>query len=186
MIIEYTLTKQDLFEFNFFVGWASPEKRNFRIKYYLKSFLSSLLTVFLILIIGNKKVTIDMILTFICLGLIIGFLGAHVGIYSNYKRKIERFLDDPSNSSFYTRTQLILSDSGIVNREESSETHYDWNAIIKKTETKDYIYLFLSSIQGIVIPKKTLNEKEKSELIEILSRNIPLIAEFNKEYFRLS
>lgn len=182
MIIEYTLTKEDLFNFNFYVGWTSPEKKSYKIKYYLKSILWPLAAVLFILSTTNKNLTTDTLLTCISFGLLVGFIGAYIGIYSIYKRKIEKFINDPNNINFFARTELILSDCGITSKDEYSEIRYGWNAIIKKNETQEYIYLFLSSIQGIVIPKKVLTAKEKNQLVDLLNRNITLTAEFNKEY----
>ena len=45
MIIEYTLTKEDLYNFSFYVGWSALEKKNFRTKYYLKTSLGALIGV---------------------------------------------------------------------------------------------------------------------------------------------
>jgi hypothetical protein len=178
MIIEYNLTKEDLFKFNFYVGWTSPEKKNHRIKYYLKSILWPVLVVLLVLTTANKKLSVDIILSCIAFGLFVGLISTYVSIHSLYRRRIEKFIDDPNNSNLFGRNWLVLDDSGITSKDEHSETHYRWNAITKKSETKDYFYLFLNSANAIVIPKTILDEKEKIELTDLLNRNLSLTAEF--------
>jgi K+/H+ antiporter YhaU regulatory subunit KhtT len=114
--------------------------------------------------------------------LLIGLISAYAGIYFFYKRKIERFINDPKNSNLLVRTELIISDNGIINKDEFSEVNYNWNAITKKVINKDYIYLFLNSVQAIVIPKKALSNEEEKQLSDLLSRNLSLKAEFSELY----
>jgi hypothetical protein len=183
MILQYKLTKEDLYNFNFYVGWQAPERKKFRIKYYLKTILSALIGIFIgSFIIAEGEPSASFIFICIVLGLLIGFLAAHIGSHALYKRKIEKFIVDPNNANLLAKTELVISDNGILNRDEYSEVSYNWNAIIRKAETKDYIYLFLNSIQAIVIPKKLLGNDEEKQLLDILSRNLSLKAEFSKLY----
>jgi hypothetical protein len=73
---------------------------------------------------------------------------------------------------------VILSDSGIVDKDKESETRYSWDAIVKKAETPDCHYLYTNSYHAIVIPKRTLADAdEKKELERLLSTHLPLNVE---------
>lgn len=37
MILEYSLTGEDFYEYNYYTSWSSPEKKSYRLKYYLKT-----------------------------------------------------------------------------------------------------------------------------------------------------
>lgn len=77
---------------------------------------------------------------------------------------------------------MIIDDSGISDKDENSDTKYAWNAIVKKLETREYIYLYLSSIQGIIIPKRILDQKQSDALQLLLSKNLTLGAEMDHLY----
>ena len=57
MVLEYSLTEDDFFHFNFYAGWASPEKKSYRIWYYIKYVAYAFIGAFFILIIDKKNAT---------------------------------------------------------------------------------------------------------------------------------
>ena len=70
--------------------------------------------------------------------------------------------------------EIILSDSGIIDKDTHTESRYDWNAIVRLAETNDSYYLYTNSYHAIVIPKRVVNAKEAKELTSLLSQNLPL------------
>jgi hypothetical protein len=181
MQLEYNLTKDDLVQFAFHVGWASPAKRTFRIIYYVKPIGLFIAATFILYAITKPKYLTSFFTIMGIASILGGLVSAYLGIHY-YKKKLEKIISDPHNSSFMERTELVLSDSGIIITTNSVEFSCTWDAIKKKEETVHYFYLYLNSLQGIIIPKRVLSIDQKNELIDLLSRNLSLKAEFNELY----
>jgi YcxB-like protein len=182
MTLGFSLTREDFFQFNYYTSWAAPEKKEFRVRYYLKTIgyaLAAILILYFIERPGNA-------VRFFTIGIVIAIIwGLIVGYYSmqnSFKKRIKSFAEDQNNSTFFTKTELMLTEFGIVSRDENSEVKYNWDAIVKRAETKDYIYLYLNVVQAIVIPKRILSPDDKKELNELLNKNLSLKAEFNELY----
>ncbi len=57
-----------------------------------------------------------------------------------------------------------------------------WKAVVRKTETETYFFLFINSIQAIIIPKRAFDNKdEKAEFKKMLSKHISLDAEIKDD-----
>ena len=182
MLLEYSLTKDDLFNFTYYTGWASPEKKSYRLKYYLKTIGVTYLSVLFIFLARKDNFGILHFLVLFGIATFTGFLAAHIGIEAGYKNRIRKFISHENNAAFFSQRQLILSNEGIVERDENSDTKIAWSAIVKKAETKEYIYLYLSSMHGIAIPKKVLAKEKLKELDLLLNQNIELKAQLNHLY----
>jgi hypothetical protein len=182
MLLEFSLTKEDLFNFNYHTGWAAPEKKKFRISFYLKTIGWAFAGVLLVLSV-TRQFGLASILFSCCIAVIVGLISAYFSISHRYKNSLEKFVSQPENQSFFNRATLNITDAGITSQDDISEAKYNWNAITKKTETQDYIYLYLNTAQAIVIPKRILAEEEKQELNTILSRNLSLSAELTAKAF---
>ena len=179
MHFEYYLTKEDVVNFNFYVGWLSPEKKNYRIKYHCTVFIGALAGGFFIYIQQNPE---DKLVFFLILGivaLIMTVLMSYLSINVNYKNKLLKYASDPNNSSWYSQTSLMMSDERIITMNGTGESVFNWNSINRKVETTDYLYLFITSAQAVIIPKRILDQKQLQELKTMMSRNLSLKSEFD-------
>jgi hypothetical protein len=182
MILAYSLTKEDAIQFHYYTGWASPEKKQYRIKYYLKSISSGLIAFLAYFILRKPENKLTFLLIGFSAALIFGCLLSYWGVHVRYKRKIEKFYNNPNNEGLFAKTELNITEYGLTSKDEKGESKFKWDAFVKKIETEGYFYLFLSSAQAVIIPKRVLNAQEAKELSALFLQNLHLRAEFNEHY----
>jgi hypothetical protein len=178
LLLEYSLTKEDYFNFNYYTTWQAPEKKSYRLKYWLKMASYILIGISIPVIMEPRPLTLKNLLPLLIIFIVLLFLSVY--LYTKYYLKISvnKFLEKPDNCHVLLKTQLIISDTAIKEISEVAETTYKWEAIKNKIENKDYWYLYLNTNYGIVIPKRFLNKMERCEFESFLSRNLPLTSEF--------
>jgi YcxB-like protein len=175
--LNYDITKDAYIDFFEHIYWNNPKKRKTRIIKVVKQAI--LLSVFFafINISGNYFHLIKFAIPIFILFLGLTFLPLITG-KSDIKKQAETIADNPENESIFKKTTLIADDSLLTLKYELGELKYYWKAIIKKTETATYYYLFQNSMQAIIIPKSAFkNNEEKIAFDKILSRNLSLDAE---------
>lgn len=175
--LKYQLTEQEFFEYNYFTTWSAPDRSRYRISYYLK-FVLLYGAIAILYIAGNKDhwriIDISVFGGIALLYLILVPWMVRISV----KRRARQFLGRPENHHILSECEVILSDSGIVDKDKESETRYSWDAIVKKAETPDCHYLYTNSYHAIVIPKRTLADAdERKELERLLSTHLPLNVE---------
>jgi hypothetical protein len=95
------------------------------------------------------------------------------------KKRVRDILSQPENKHILDDTEVILSDTGIIDKDKASESKYSWEAIVRKSETKTCYYLYTNSYHAIVIPKRTVaNPQEREALENMLDRHLSLTSEF--------
>jgi len=100
-------------------------------------------------------------------------------IKRSIRRRVHNILQEPENHHILQEAIVILSDDGIVDKDPSVETRYEWDSIIKKAETNNSYYLYTNSHHAIVIPKRTIaNAQDKEELERLFNRWLSLSSEF--------
>ena len=87
-------------------------------------------------------------------------------------KKVKKILEDPVNSKIIGEHTIQLSEQGLKITKPESENFINWNGLIRIAETKNYYFIYNTSISAIVIPKL----KIESDLIEFDS--------FLKKYFQ--
>jgi hypothetical protein len=181
ILIRFKLTEADLFNFNYYTQWAAPGNKSHRFNFYLSTF--SIPLAFVVVIIVSERFGAG-IKNFFVLLTIAGAMGLFF-IYNGidrFKRRIQKLYSDENNFSFFTEKELTIDNSGIIERGENSESRINWRGIIKKVETKEYFYLYLNTVQAIIIPKSCLNSDQTDKLRMVLSEHLSLKAEFNQLY----
>ena len=180
MILDFSLTEDDIFKFNFYSGWGSPEKKSYRIWYYIKFIAYAFFGVLFLIVISRKEpINFPMLAG---LAIIVGLSFSYFNIENTYKNHIRKLISPQHNSAFYVMRQMIINETGITDKDENSETKYAWSAIIKKVENEEYFYLYLSSLHSIIIPQRVLDQKQREELRLLLSRHLTLTAEIDHMY----
>jgi hypothetical protein len=71
-----------------------------------------------------------------------------------------------------------IDDSGIYMKDTVSENRWKWEAFIKKQENEAYYFLFTSSIEAIILPKRIFKQaEEKTKFEKLLLQHLSLDAE---------
>lgn len=174
--LNYSISKEDYINYYTFVLWDAPANRKKRFTYYAKQVIPLLLFIIAFYYTGifdrGSKFTL-LILGFIFLTSLLSF----IGVRSNTVTQAQKVVNDPNNTSIFLETKLIVAETGITTKDALTETMYQWNAIIKKQESKDYYFLFTSSIQALIIPKRIFNVDEKAQFEKLLSQYLSFDAE---------
>ncbi|CAN5787693.1 hypothetical protein BH11BAC4_BH11BAC4_24640 [soil metagenome] len=174
--LNYSISKEDYINYYTYVLWDAPANRKKRISYYLRQLVPLLLFIFAFYYTGifdrSSKFTLIIIAA-----IILTSIFSFIGVRSNTLRRAEKIASDPSNSSIFLETAMIVSETGIALKNRLAETRYQWNAFIKKQESNEYYFLFTSGIQAMIIPKRIFNQDERMQFEKLLSQQLSFDAE---------
>ena len=169
--LHFKLTKEDYVNFYTYVMWDAGYLRKKRAKNILKQL--AIVSVFIGVLYFSgvfrylSSITLTIILLMFATSVIPLFTGR-----SSANEEAVQIVD----------TKLLSGDDGVHVKTSDAETKYTWKAIIKKTETDAYYFLFINTIQAIIIPKRVFaNNDEKAEFQKLLLRNLSLEAEIKDE-----
>jgi hypothetical protein len=176
--LKYHLTEEEYFDYNYYTAWAAPEKRNYRLWYYLRVFiLYAAVAGLYIFSRRSEQIFIDLII-FSVIALVY-FLMVPFLIKRSILRRVRGILSKPENQHVLDEAEVNLSDAGIVDKDTATESRYSWEAIVKKAETPACFYLYTSSYHAIVIPRRVIvTPTEKQELERLFNQYLPLSSEF--------
>lgn len=175
--VKYSLTKDDYINYYTYVRWDAPEQRKAKLKYYGRQVLINGGLIGILLYTDLFRFNPIYLYAYGAI-IVISAVAQIIYARSNVKKQAERFTEDEDNRSFFLETQLEISEAGFSSKDELQETTTRWPAFIKKQETPDYYFLFTSSVQAMIIPKrlfKTMEEKQQFE--KLLSKHLSFDAE---------
>jgi hypothetical protein len=174
--LKFKLTEEEYYRFNYFTAWADPKRKRFRINYFLRVIViyAAVASVY-IYATRTHLVWID-ISVFILTGLGYLFLVPFF-VKRSVQRRVRDILSKKENQHILDESEVVLSPSGIVDRDTLSESRYAWEAIVRFAENTDAIYLYTNSHHAIVIPRRVMREAAVEQQAEDLIRgHLPLDA----------
>lgn len=181
LLFKFSLTESEYFEYNYFTAWAAPHKRAYRVRYYLRVFaLYSIIAALYIFTNHSHRIEIDLtVFAIIGIGY---FLLVPSLIRMSIRRRTRQIISEPENQHVLYECEIVLTDSCVTDRDNVSETRYEWEAIIKKSETANSYYLYTNSYHAIVIPKRLVkDEEQRKELHALFNRHLSLSSEFSQK-----
>lgn len=176
--LHFQLSEEEYFAFNYYTAWSAPERRKYRVVYYLRVLLLYAAVAGLYIFSNrNHNLYID-IGVFAAIALVYLAL-IPVLVKRSVRRRARQILSQPENKHILEPCEVLLTDTGLIDKDRESETRYSWEAIVKKAETPDCFYLYTNSYHAIVIPKRSLGTgKDRQELKRLLDAHLPLGADF--------
>ena len=175
--LHYTITKDDYSQYFYHQVWFSPGKKNKAIKLGITRFLQFAVMLSLVKFVGHNK-TIDPFFLFSLFTLACIFLLPLFSQPATYRKFISGITENALNANIFTEIQISISETGMSSRSNFAEAKYQWAAIIKKEENKDYYFLYLSSEQAILLPKRAIrSQSEKEQLEKLFAEHISFNAE---------
>ena len=178
--LRYHLTEGEYFEYHYFTVWSAPDKRWYRIRYCLRVFSLYTAVAALYLLVKHTDQILRDVAVFGVITLVY-FLLVPFLIKRSIKKRVQEMLREPANSHMLDDIEVILADVGIFEKDSSSESRFEWDAIMKKAETPACYYLYTNSHHAIVIPKRAVPYGEQEELQRLFSSHLPLSSEFSIE-----
>lgn len=175
---KFSLTEDEYFEYNYYTAWAAPHKKSYRVRYYARVLaLYSIIAVLYIFTNHSHRIEIDLIV-FAAIGTVY-FVMVPFLIKRSIGRRTKQIIADPENQHVLDESEILISESGIIDQDKVSHSKYDWDAIVKKAETPNSYYLYTNSYHAIVIPKRVVRKDEQDELQSYFNRFLSLSSEFS-------
>lgn len=177
LILQYHLTKEEFFEFSYYTTWSSPDRKGYRARYYLRV-LVLYAAVAALYIFMNRHHNIVIDLSVFSLIALVYLLLIPTLVKRSIRSRVKAILNDPENAHVLQEAKVTLSDTGIIDQDTASETHYNWDAIVKKTETSTAYYLYTNSYHAVLIPKRAIvHPSDTQELQRLFNDYLPLSSE---------
>lgn len=178
LALQYSLTKDDYTNYYLHVLWNAPIKKAARRKYFIRQLIINLAIVGVFLysnlfsVFDNKYLYIFFGFMFLSIGF--NFFNQK----NNLKAQAKKFANNDENASIFLLTTHQFSSTGIIIKDEVSNTTLQWKAIVKKEENDCYYFLYTNSIQALIIPKNVLKTIEDVKQFEqLLNMHISFNAE---------
>jgi hypothetical protein len=146
---DYQLTKEDYVEFN---QYHYKNSKSFMKDIMLLRVLFPILLLLFPVLMG-KKLDMIYISIFVLISTVwIIFLPKY--LWKAINKKIIKMVEENKNGDLFTLKHTTINESGVYWKSEYSEGHYNWNSVIKINETDQFIYIYVSSVQAVVISKQ--------------------------------
>jgi YcxB-like protein len=181
---KYKLTEDEHADFDVYTSWHANWQKKTRLVYLINVFIYCGISMIATIAImsklfpteNNNYNTLGMIL--ILLNLLITYIcynQAPIAI----KKKAIRLLRKEENHHLLDETEVTITEENIISIDNSSTTKYSWKSIVRYAVTKDFFYLYINTIQALVIPKRLLkDQREIEELDKFITEKIPLLSSF--------
>ena len=177
MILKYAVTKEDYIQYYTYVSWDAPEQKKKKINYYLRQVLINGGIIAIIFYTGFFSMHYWYM--YIYLGILL--LTTVFQIFSSRNSiatQAEKVTNDENNASIFSEKTVEIDDTGISLKDAVTESKFRWEAFVKKQENNHYYFLFTSSIEAIIIPKRIFKlAEEKSKFEKLLIQHLSLDAE---------
>ena len=178
LVLKYHLTEEEYFDYNYYTSWSAPDKKRYRLQYYFRVLIMYAVVAGLYTYATRSHQLVLDAVIFIAIG-ILYFLLVPSLIKNSIRKRVRDILSQQENKHILDETEVILSDTGIIDKDKASESKYSWEAIVRKSETSACYYLYTNSYHAIVIPKRAvIDPKERQELENMLDRFLSLSSEF--------
>ena len=178
VLLQFRLTREEYYQYNYYTAWSDPGKRAYRLLYFLRVFLLYGVVAGLYILSSQSHLIWVDISVFVLTGSVYLLLVPFF-IRWSVKRRVHDILSRKENLHVLDEAEIHLTDTGILDKDTVSESRYAWDAIVKKAETPDSYYLYTNSYHAIVIPKRALQTiEEKRETERLFNQYLPLGAEF--------
>ena len=173
---KFRLTEEEYYQYNYYTAWASPGKKTFRAWYFLRVLLLYAAVALLYIIASrNHNFWVD-ISVFLITGFVYLFL-VPVFVKRSVRKRVKDILSKKENQHVLDESEIVLSSTGIIDKDTLSESRYAWDAIVLFADTPESYYLYTNSYHAIVIPKRVIKtEEEQKETERLLNKHLPLQA----------
>ena len=181
MEVEYEITYDDLFAFQWCAGYESRRARRSRRTSYLYLFVLLSLLIIVPSIASGGFVISAMSLTFLAIPFIIGTVIQWLLIrWMTRKAIVDLLKDEKPDKGHLGMHRVVLDESGVVETTAVGESRTSWVGVDRVEQNGEYIFVYTTPNAAHLIPKrafKTVQEaKSFYELARIsLQTNQPLL-----------
>lgn len=164
MELEYDLTPEDLYNFQWRAAFESPLGRRARRKVYLYWFLTLLLFSALPAIGADGFVVSRVNFTFLITALPIVALGQWFLETRLMRRAILKLLkEEKPGKGLLGKHTMIVSEEGLVERTAVGESRTSWAGVDRIEQNAEYIFIYTSAAAAHVVPKRAFGDGQAAE-----------------------
>jgi len=162
------MTEKDISDYNIFHAENSKSMR--KTMFFLK-FMFPILAIPSGFILSDYVGPLFWILVLV--GSVIDYIYSPKLMRWSTRRKVKMMLRDDKNGDLFLEKTVRFNTEGISLETINTSVNYNWGSIVKFMESDDTYYIYVSSIQAIILPKKCIgNESENNDLRAYLNLNI--------------
>ena len=174
--LNYKLTDEDYIEFNEFHQLIHSEvgKRNLFFLKLAGPMISVLAIVIFILARAEKMLIITEVIV-LCIFSIVCVAQAK----KIMKRGIRKMIET-EGLPFAEEITLTFTEDQIIEITKGQEVKVDYQKVENVCETETAFYIYISSIEALIIPKRVLNQDMEKKLIRIVTENFAHLISINK------
>jgi hypothetical protein len=169
--LDYELTREDLYAFQWRAAFESPRGRRTRRCVYL-GWLLAIVLFAIVPAIGPHGFAISRVsFTFILVAFPIVALAQWYLERRLMRRFIRRLLEDekPGRGQL-GKHRLAMSEEGVVESTAVSESRTTWAGVDRVEQNSDYIFIYTSPAAAHMIPKRAFRELQEAEAFYQLAR----------------
>lgn len=166
--LNYQMTKEDYIEFNEF---HSKNSKTVMRSINFTRMLVPILIFFFLFISGNIK-DLVMISIFSIYSVLWFIFSSKIILYS-IRKKVLKMVEEDNQGDLFTLKKITIDNSRIHWQSENSAGNYNWSTVVKVCETNKAVYIYVSSIQALVIPKRLSSQMiDMKELVDYCREKI--------------
>lgn len=169
MNIEFERTVDDLIEFNLFhmANSSSIKRQVFTGQLFIGVLVS--ISLFGIYYLQYHYLSTPLVIVGILCGALASVVLRLASRQSTISR-IRKMLNEGNNEAILGHQTISLTSEGILGKSPSSESKINWSAIDKVAQNEKFFFLYISSVNAIVIPKSCFrSHKEQQEFLEYIN-----------------
>lgn len=88
-------------------------------------------------------------------------------------RRVKKMLEEGNNENLFNKRSLVLTEKGIKEVSSIGESHISWDKIVRLEETKDYLFIYISSVSAHIVPKRAFgNLNEQNDFINKITEQL--------------
>jgi hypothetical protein len=162
--LEYELTRDDLYAFQWRAAFHSPRGRRIRRWAYF-GWLLAIVLLAIVPAIGPRGLDISRVsFTFILIAFPIAALFQWFFETRMMRRLINRLLDDekPGRGQL-GRHRLVLTEDAVVESTAVNEQRTSWAGVDRVEQNADYIFIYTSAAAAHMIPKRAFRDSAEAE-----------------------
>ncbi len=170
MTIDFMTTADDFIAFNLFHFKNSPTLKR-------QLLITRLAYAFFLAVILSLPYTayVKELPFFACL---FPILGVVVGILiflayprmheKNLRKQLSKVLKEGGNEGMIGKQKIVITPEAVINETPAGEQKAFWSSVDKIVETRDYIFLYVSSVSAAIIPRSAFpSDEQRNAFLEL-------------------
>jgi hypothetical protein len=181
---KYSMTEDEFADFSAYTSWLAPWQSKTRKVFLFRTFISCAIMMIATIIILDKidpprrKSNTTLVILIGVINTIVTAL-AYYQAPNGIRKRARKLIQDEDNRHIMDENELSINNESIVNTEKKSTVRFGWDSIIRYAVTKDAFYLYINSLQALIIPKRLFKDQQEIQSFDqFVTANVSLTVSF--------